>query len=429
MPITRMCLVFSLIVSLAACSSMPSKLDAEHRLELQVVFTISDDRKVSTMVSGYTDSFAGPRATAAPSRQALIASILKSHRLKKVGERQVDALKLTAVIAEFKDDRNLQDVVNDLDRDPRIESVQKVSKYDMLTYNDPYMPLQGTIEREAFELVHALATGKDVVVGVIDTGVDRSHPELASNIIFAKNFVEHDQLNFDFDEHGTAVAGVIASAANNELGIVGVAPDVKIMVFKSCWQDIETRKAACDSYSIVKSLIEVLKQQPDILNLSLAGPRDALIERLLVKASEQGIIIIAAIDSQNLSNSFPASMKEVIAVGTPFFEGPLPLNTVLAPGVDVLTTAPGATYAFRSGSSLASAYVAGAAALIKERRPNISGQQFQEILATSARFSFKNRPIISVCEAVSRQEDGEFCPESGLLYSRHDDGGKRYSED
>jgi subtilisin family serine protease len=409
-----------LIVSSAACSSMPSKLDPEDRLKIQVVFTVSDDRKVPAMVSGYAGSSAGTSANTPTSSQAVIAGILKHHKLRKVGEKQVSALQLTAVIAEIKDDRDLQDVVNKLDRDPRIESVQKVSRYDLLTYNDPYAQFQGAVGGEGFALAHTLATGKDVVVGLIDTGVDRSHPELVGNIIFAKNFVEHDQLNFDLDEHGTAVAGVIAAAANNEQGIVGVAPDVKIMVFKSCWQDTETRQATCDSYSIVKALIEVLKQQPDILNLSLAGPRDALIERLLVKASEQGIIIIAAIDSQDLSNSFPASMEEVIAVGTSFFEGPLPFNTVLAPGVDVLTTVPGATYAFRSGSSLASAYVAGAAALLKERQPTISGQQFQKILATSSRFNFENRPIVNVCEVVSWQEDGEFCPVPGLLYSRHD---------
>ena len=145
MRIIRMCLSLSLVISLAACSSMPSKLDAEERLELQVVFTISDDRKVSTIVSGYVGYSTGLGAKFATSSQALIVSILKDHRLAKVGERQVNALKLTAVIAEFKDDRDLQDVVDDLDRDPRIESVQKVSKYDLLTYNDPYMQLQGTV--------------------------------------------------------------------------------------------------------------------------------------------------------------------------------------------------------------------------------------------------------------------------------------------
>ena len=417
MLVLRKCLILTLVVSLAACSSMSVDLNPEERIKRQVVFTITDNRSVPTMVSGYTDFSARPRANAATSSQALIAGILKYHKLKKIGEKQVKALKIKAVIAEFREDRNLQDVVSELSQDPRIESVQKVSKYDLLTYNDPYLQLQSAVSSKDFEVVHALATGKDVVVGVVDTGVDRSHPELAENIIFAKSFVDHDQESFDFDEHGTAVAGVIASAANNELGIVGVAPDVKVMVFKSCWQDMQTRKAACDSYSIIKSLVEVLKQQPDILNLSLSGPRDALIERLLTKASEQGIILIAAIDSTNMSDSFPASMKEVIAVGTPLFEGALPVDSVLAPGVDILTTAPGATYAFRSGSSLASAYVAGAAALIKERQPTISGSQFREILASSASYSFKDRPIVNVCEAVSREEDGELCPDSALVYA------------
>jgi len=410
-------LALSLIVSIAACSSMPSDLISEDRLNRQVVFTVSDSRSIPALASGYSDTSTTSDTSPAIDSEMLIAGILKQHKLTKIGEERITALKLKAVIAEFSRSRNRQDVLNALARDTRVESVQTVSKYRLLAYNDPYLQFQSSEKNEDFEVVHGLATGKDVVIGVIDTGVDRLHPELANNIVYGKSFVDHDQSNFDFDEHGTAVAGVIASAVNNDLGIVGVAPDVKIMVFKSCWQDMRTRKATCDSYSIVKALIEVLKLQPDILNLSLSGPRDSLIERLLLKVIDQGIIVIAAIDSQNMSDSFPASMNAVIAVGTPLFEGTMPVNSVLAPGVDILTTAPGATYVFRSGSSLASAYVAGAAALIKERQPNISVVELRERLLSSARYSFHDKPIVSVCAAVSFEEDGEICPRSAMVYT------------
>ncbi|MFT5209004.1 MAG: major intracellular serine protease [Flavobacterium sp.] len=119
------------------------------------------------------------------------------------------------------------------------------------------------------------------MVAVVDTGVDRTHPELSDRIMYSSSFIDNDISNFDADEHGTAVAGIIGSKANNEVGIVGVAPEVKLMVLKACQQDDKTRRAHCDSYSLLKALTRVLALEPDILNLSLAGPPDPLIARLI----------------------------------------------------------------------------------------------------------------------------------------------------
>jgi subtilisin family serine protease len=343
--------------------------------------------------------------------QIVISSIIDGHKLKKIGRWSLKTLGLEAVRAEFKRNRNIDDVIHALRQDARIESVHPIRTYHLLNYNDPYFKLQNTIESNNLEKVHRYATGKDVSVGVVDTGIDRTHPELAGRIIYSSNSVVHDQFSFDDDEHGTAVAGVIGSAANNDLGIVGVAPDVKLMIFKACSEDNQTRRASCDSVSLMKALLDVLRQKPDVLNLSLAGPEDTLLTLLIKAALAEGIIVVAAVDGKNSKHKFPASIPGVLAVNTltQFDVAFMPKDGVLAPGLELLTTTPGATYAFRSGSSMSAAYVSGVAALLKERDPGLSARQLILNLHSTSHESIMAVPMVDVCHAVVRVEDGEVC--------------------
>jgi len=345
--------------------------------------------------------------------QSVIDDIIRFHRLKKVTQWSMKSLGVEAVVAEFSSKKTMDEVVANLIADDRVDSVEPVKAYELLTYNDPYFQLQSYVKSDDIENIHRLATGKDVVIGLVDTGIDRTHPELVDRIIYSRNFVAHDQNRFDHDEHGTTVAGVIGSAANNELGIVGVAPDVKLMAFKSCWQERVTRRARCDSVSLMKALVEVINQQPDIVNLSLAGPDDLIIRRLLETASDRGIVLVAAVDPRS-NSSFPASMNEVIAVGTAIgMDKAVDTFGILAPGTDVLTTTPGATYAFRSGSSMATAYISGIAALMKERQPTLSGEQIRVHLRSTSSTNIGRVPVVDMCAAISR--DNEPCQSNSIV--------------
>ncbi len=400
---------------LAGCASVDRESLAQ-RLSRQVVFTVSNDIAASpsflTSYSHATFEDMEP-ALIREKSQSIIDGILRFHRLHKVSQWSMKTLGVEAVVAEFKGDKTLDEVIADLGADERVDSVESVKSYRVLTYNDPYFELQSSVNSDDIESIHRLATGKDIVVGIVDTGVDRTHPELLDRIIYSGNFVAHDQGRFDGDEHGTSVAGVIGSAANNELGIVGVAPDVKIMAFKACWQDRVTRRASCDSVSLIKALTDVIDQQPDIVNLSLAGPVDVLIERLLRVASENGIVLIAAINPKT-GISFPASMPEVIAVGTSLASKTgIDESGIVAPGTDVLTTTPGATYAFRSGSSMSTAYVTGIAALMKERQPTLSGEQIRMHLRSTSLTGGDRVPVVDMCGAVSLA--GERCHSGSIV--------------
>ncbi len=345
------------------------------------------------------------------SPERLVSNIIKVHKLKKIAQWSVKSLGVEAIVAEFNSDRQIEDVLSALQGDMRVESVQRVNTYDLLAYNDPYFHLQNTVANEDLERVHELATGKNVVVGVVDTGVDRSHPELKDRIVFAENFVSYDQQDFDNDEHGTSVAGVISSAANNDLGIVGVAPDARLMIFKACSQNDLTRKAYCDSFSLMKGLIEVLRQKPDIVNLSLAGPEDPLLARLINRTIESGIVVIAAVDSSNSQNTFPASVPGVLAVNSAFQfdKSRMPESSVVAPGMEMLTTTPGATYAFRSGSSMSTAFVSGIAALMKEQDPGISSSQMVDVLYKTAKDRIEQFPLVDICHVIKSNLNEEVC--------------------
>ena len=121
-------------------------------------------------------------------------------------------------------------------------------------------------------------------------------------------------------------------------------------------------------------------------------------------------MIVAAVDPQR-RHSFPASLPEVIAVSAPLYvNGSMPSNGVLAPGTDMLTTAPGATYAFRSGSSMATAYVSGVAALMRERQPGLSGSQLRTELVASSQYSVDAIPVVDICHAVAGSKNDKLCP-------------------
>jgi subtilisin family serine protease len=393
MQVSRIGSLVLLLFIVAGCASTPPV----DMYEGNVVFTVPFLQSGSELSTGFSQK----SSVDEPSAQNLIQAVLRFHGLKKISQFTIQALNVEAVVAEFGPSRNLDDVVSALSADDRIQSVQSVKLYTLMSYNDPYFALQNTVNGDRIDSIHEISTGKNVVVGLVDTGVDRWHPELIDKIVYTRNLVEDDQASFDGDEHGTAVAGVIASAANNDLGIVGVAPDVQLMVFKACRQEKKSRRTSCDSLSIIKALGDVLVQQPDILNLSLSGPRDGLIERLLREAYRSGIVLLGAVDeSSGLAESFPANMEEVIAVGTVINPGDGFARMLLAPGTDMLTTAPGATYGFKSGSSMATAYVSGIVALMKESNPALSNAEVYQDLLASTRLDEHELPVVDMCLAV-----------------------------
>jgi subtilisin family serine protease len=255
-------------------------------------------------------------------------------------------------------------------------------------YNDPYFSFQTNLHAMELDRVHDLTTGRNVTIGMIDTGVELDHPELAGQISHQENFAAEISPDFSGDKHGTAVAGVMIARKDNGTGISGIAPDAKLVALKACWPvQADAMAAVCNSYTLAQAVNMAIKTGVKILNMSLAGPHDPLLEFLLDKAIEKGIIVVAAdAGTAQSQDNFPASLENVIpvraiALSKADINGSV--KWVEAPGENVLTTLPHGTYDFISGSSIAAAEVSGLAALLLELKPDLSSQTIKSLLLNS----------------------------------------------
>lgn len=216
-------------------------------------------------------------------------------------------------------------------------------------------------------------TGKGVVIAVIDTGVDYNHPDLRENIIGGKDFTGKGDY-MDGNCHGTHVCGTIA-AANNGSGIVGVAPDAKILALKALDDN-----GAGDMRNVIAAIKYATDYGVDIISMSLGGPGSPALHRAVKDAVAKGITLVCAAGNEGDGDpnteefSYPGAYAEVIEVGAIDFNGKLAYfsNTnhevdILAPGVNILSTYPNGQYAKLDGTSMATPHMTGAVALLRSK--------------------------------------------------------------
>lgn len=325
------------------------------------------------------------------------AALAARHGLVATLAWELKSLEEYCVVLDLPGGGNADLIGRRLARDPHVLFAQPVQRFHLLdeakpAYDDPYVDLQAAVRSLRLQDVHRRTTGKGVRLALVDTGVDIDHPDLRGRIAGVGNFVEHGEATFTRDVHGTAVAGVVAAAANNGVGMVGVAPGAEIVALKACWYERGTGadgppgQAACDSYTLAKAVDAALGETVRVLNLSLTGPPDPLLARLLEKALERGVTVVAAADPAIEGGGFPASLAGVLAVRAAGASERLRPGDgggqafVAAPGTDVLSTAPAGAYDFFTGSSFAAAHASGVVALLLELRPSLTPKEISALL-------------------------------------------------
>ena len=274
----------------------------------------------------------------------------------------------------------LAQIVERLSQDPSVESAQAMQLFRVLAHNDPLYPLQPSAKLWHLDELHKITTGRRVRVAEIDTGVDVNHPDLTGRVAVARNFV--DGRSDVAEWHGTAIAGIIAARADDGIGIAGIAPESKFLALRACWQTTKSGETAavCSSFTLAKALQFALDENAQVINLSLGGPRDRLLERLLDIALSRGITIVAAADPEPGNGGFPASHRGVLAVAGD--DGHDVAGAILlAPGRDIPTTMAGQKWGFVTGSSFAAAHVTGLVALLRDVAPDLRPDQLREALA------------------------------------------------
>jgi len=390
-----------LALTLAACSHLAAN-DSAGSLSRQILVTAKQPTGAAFALAGDpTTAYARRRGYGpAPEIDRLLDSIAADYDLRRVDGWLITSLGIYCEVYELAPEHDPAELMAEVRADTRIDSVQAMNAFETegVLYNDPYAGLQPALSDLAIDAAHVRATGRGVRVAIIDSLVDDRHPDIRGRVAVSRDLAGSHRPTGRAEVHGTATAGIIASTANNAEGIVGVAPEAEIVALRACWTvDENTGRARCSSFSLAQALSAALELGVDVINLSLSGPHDPLLERLIDAALAQGAIVVAAWpDDDSAGGDFPASHPGVIAAGA---SGPVnfgPPGLLRAPGREVLSTVPEADYAFFSGNSMSAAFVAGVAALLVERTPGIDAATVTTLLRSSG-----TADSINACRAVA----------------------------
>lgn len=266
--------------------------------------------------------------------------------------------------------------------------------------NDPLFDEQYALQRINAEAAWAVTQGNpNLIVAVVDTGVDANHPDLRGKLVKGYDFVDDDTSPDDTVGHGTFVASLIAARSGDRNGIAGIAPNVKIMPLRA----LGSRGGS--STDIAAAIRYAADNGAKVINLSLgSASASRTIRQAIDYAVGKGIVVVAASGNDgNRRNpiEYPAAFSNVISVGA---TGPrdtiATFSTynrevdISAPGVNVVgaqasrtkmcRSSNGQPYCTSSGTSFAAPYVAGTAALMLSVNPKLTPAQVRDILTKTA---------------------------------------------
>jgi subtilisin family serine protease len=316
---------------------------------------------------------------------------------------------------------DLDDLLTTLAADPRVEFAERDRPYRLLAMpDDPLVTEQWNLKQVRAPEAWDVATGgADVIVAVLDSGIDPTHPELVGRVVPGRNVRERNGNTQDDIGHGTHVAGVIGARGDNGVGVAGVSWGVRLMPIK-----ITDRLGDASIVAAADGIRWATENGARVINLSFGGLDDSRTVRLAIEdAYKRGVLLVAAAGNCGEVASFrdegcetvnppiyPAALNEVIAVGA------LGANGELAPysetGTYIRLTAPGGVggsrranpldyvlsawppaipspidipgYSYEVGTSMAAPHVAGAAALVWSTNPTLMRDEVEQVLFETA---------------------------------------------
>lgn len=266
--------------------------------------------------------------------------------------------------------------------------------------NDPLFDEQYALQRINSEAAWSLTQGNSsLIVAVVDTGVDSNHPDLKGKLVKGYDFVNDDDTPEDLVGHGTFVASLIAARTGDGKGIVGIAPNVKIMPLKALGSK------GGSSTDIAAAIRYATDNGAKVINLSLGSPTASrAIQQAVNYATGKGVVVVAASGNDGNKRNpveYPAAFSNVISVGATgprdsiaTFSSHNKEVDISAPGVNVVgaqasgtrmcRSTSGQPYCTASGTSFAAPYVAGTAALMLSVNPKLTPAEVRQILMQTA---------------------------------------------
>src|SRR6266849_4846128 len=314
--------------------------------------------------------------------------LARRHRLARIGSQNFPLIGGTIGLFRITDRRTIEVASREFAAEAGVRSVQPNFRYVLqeqkaaLTEGDPAQYANAKLR---LPQAHTLAHGANVIVAVIDSGVDVKHPEFANAIADSFHALGSKE---GPHVHGTGIAGAIVSHAR----LMGSAPAARILAIRAF--AVAPNGGESTSFVILKALDYAAGHGAQIVNMSFAGPNDALIERGISAAVAKGIVMVAAAGNAGAKSPplYPAANRSVIAVSATDPQDRLFAASnrgghiaVSAPGVDIFLPAPDEKYQITSGTSFSAAYISGLAALLLERNPALKPDEVRAILMKTAR--------------------------------------------
>jgi Subtilase family len=315
--------------------------------------------------------------------------LARRHGLERIASENVPLIGATIGLFRITDGRPAETVRRAFAADGSVRSVQPNFRYLLQDQANSGPaegdPAQYALAKLRLPQAHTLARGANVTIAVIDSGIDAGHPELANSV--ADTF---DALGSAEGPHvhGTGIAGAIVAHAR----LMGSAPEARLIAIRAFGGTAGAAESS--SYTILRSLNYAAEHGAQIVNMSFAGPKDAVIERAIAATAARGLVLVAAAGNAGAKSPplYPAANPNVIAVSATdqqdrLFQASNRGNYVAlaAPGVDIFLPAPGGKYQMTSGTSFSAAYVSGVAALLLERNYALKPEALRTTLVTTAR--------------------------------------------
>ncbi|MCW3132978.1 MAG: S8 family serine peptidase [Methanophagales archaeon] len=332
-------------------------------------------------------------------------------------------------IVKVPPETDLDSMVKKLKADPNVENAE-VDYFARMAVvpNDRYYQIQWGLQRIRCEDAWELEKGShDVIIAIVDTGVDQSHPDLVDKLVPGYDMVDltdveseegcvwegdiytRDNNPEDENGHGTHCAGIAAASTNNGVGVAGVAWNCRVMSVRAlanirCTTDEGTYVTGTGTFTdIADGIIWAADHGAHVISMSLGGlvpksaPPPSLLKNAIDYASSRGCVLVAAMGNDGVNPedynyyAYPAAHPKVLAVGAidkdnrrASFSNYGDYKHVMAPGVDIRSAYIGSDYADMDGTSMATPFVSGLAALIKSADSHLSPEEIVETIRQTA---------------------------------------------
>ncbi|MBI4096798.1 MAG: S8 family serine peptidase [Candidatus Levybacteria bacterium] len=402
----RLLSLLSLVILLIVVPLTVLMSQQEQELRQQAASRRSDPSTREPRKKGYVEGIVlvkyrmGVNATVA---KASVEKRLKKKKGRKI-KRRLEYIPIEEIEVPVGDEVN---TIAELKQDPNIEyAVRDAYVQAVATPDDPNFDKQYALRTIKAQSAWNETQGKNVVVAVLDTGIDENHPDLKGKIAGRKNFAYPEKPPDDLSGHGTHVAGIIAAKTDNNEGVAGACPQCKLLNVKVLKNNEQ------GTMSVVADGIAWAAQQEGVkvINLSVSGNKPDVngdeqggdfLEDAINEAWNKGIVVVVAAGNDGTSQkTYPAAYDNAIAVAATTRDDKIASFSnfgkdwvdVAAPGDDIYSTIPPhvsrnegtAKYRFMKGTSMAAPLVSATAALVIAKDSNLTPSQVRSKLEQTA---------------------------------------------